>query len=147
MVDFDRVEQKNTMSQMHTGMCVGRNKAEAIAKLMQGLYKLRIKPLPRFPSMVRDLSLVLPQKHSYAEVAATIRSVDREMVVDVTPFDRYAGKGLPEGTVGLSVSICFQHRERTLVSDEVDVIQGRIVAALETKLGARLRSGDSNPKR
>ena len=47
VVDDDRVEQKNTMSQMHTGMGVGRNKAEALAKLMQGLYKLRIKPLPR----------------------------------------------------------------------------------------------------
>lgn len=47
VVDFDRVEQKNTMSQMHTGMGVGRNKAEALAKLMQGLFKLRIKPLPR----------------------------------------------------------------------------------------------------
>jgi phenylalanyl-tRNA synthetase beta chain len=108
---------------------------------------LRIKPLPRFPSMVRDLSLVLPHGHSYAEVAAAIRSVDQELVVDVTPFDRYTGKGLPGGTVGLSVSICFQHPERTLVSDEVDALQGRIVAALETKLGARLRSGDSKEKR
>jgi phenylalanyl-tRNA synthetase beta subunit len=69
------------------------------------------------------------------------------MVVDVTPFDRYTGKGLPAGTVGLSVSICFQHRSRTLVSDEVDALQGRIVATLETKLGARLRSGNSNEKR
>lgn len=47
VIDMDRVEQKNTMSQMHTGMGVGRNKAEALAKLMQGLFKQRIKPLPR----------------------------------------------------------------------------------------------------
>lgn len=47
VVDFDRVEKKNTLSQMHTGMGVGRNKAEAMAKLMQGLFKMRIKPLPR----------------------------------------------------------------------------------------------------
>ncbi len=107
---------------------------------------LRIKPLPRFPSMVRDLSLVLPQGRSYAEVAAAIRSVDQEMVVGVTPFDRYTGKGLPGGTVGLSVSICFQHPERTLVSDEVDALQCRIVAALESQLGARLRSGDNNER-
>jgi phenylalanyl-tRNA synthetase beta chain len=108
---------------------------------------LRIKPLPRFPSMVRDLSLVLPQEHNYSDVATAIRSVDRELVVNVTPFDRYTGKGLPAGTVGLSVSICFQHPERTLVSDEVDALQGRIVAALEAKLRARLRSGDNNEKR
>ena len=54
---------------------------------------------------------------------------------------------LPAGTVGLSVSICFQLAERTLVSDEVDALQGRIVAALENNLGVRLRSGDSNEKR
>ena len=47
LVDDDRVEQKNTASQMHTGMGVGRNKTEASAKLMQGLFKQRINALPR----------------------------------------------------------------------------------------------------
>jgi phenylalanyl-tRNA synthetase beta chain len=103
---------------------------------------LRINPLPRYPSMVRDLSLVLPRTCTYSQVEAAIRAVDREMIVDVAPFDRYAGKGLPSGTVGLSVSIRFQHVERTLVSDEVDALQARIVAVLDKKLGARLRSGD-----
>jgi phenylalanyl-tRNA synthetase beta chain len=101
---------------------------------------LRIRPLPRFPSVVRDLSLVLPVEHAYADVVAAIRSVDRETVVAVTPFDRYTGKGLPAGTVGLSISILFQHASRTLVSEEVDAIQERIVAALDEKLGATLRS-------
>lgn len=47
VIDMDRVEQKNTLAQMHTGMGVGRNKAQALAKLMQGLFKQRIKALPR----------------------------------------------------------------------------------------------------
>lgn len=120
----------------------------AVGELLElSVEPLRIRPLPRFPSMVRDLSLVLPQAHSYADVATTIRTVGQEMVVSVTPFDRYAGKGLPGGTVGLSVSICFQHPQRTLVSDEVDLLQDKIVAALESQLGARLRSGDQNGKR
>ena len=56
----------------------------------------------------------------------------------------YSAKAVADG---LSVSICFQHPERTLVSGEVDALQGKIVAALETTLGARLRSSDSDEKR
>ena len=46
MIDFDRVEQKNVMSQFHSKMGVGRNKAQAIGQAMQGLYGLRIEAIP-----------------------------------------------------------------------------------------------------
>lgn len=46
VIDFDRVEQKNTMSQFHTRMGVGRNKAQALAQSLQGLFNLRVAPIP-----------------------------------------------------------------------------------------------------
>lgn len=46
VIDFDRVEQKNTMSQFHTRMGVGRNKAQALAQSFQGLFGLRIEAVP-----------------------------------------------------------------------------------------------------
>jgi hypothetical protein len=46
LVDFDRVEQKNTLSQMHTKMGLRQNKAQALAKLFQGLYGIKVKAVP-----------------------------------------------------------------------------------------------------
>ena len=99
-----------------------------------------IRPLPRFPSITRDLSLILPREKTFAQVRSVIRGVDGERITRVTPFDRYAGSELPQDTWGLSVSICFQHPDRTLLSEEVDDSQEKIVEALNRELGARLRT-------
>ena len=47
VVDFDRVERKNTLSQFHTKMGLGKNKAQALQQALQGLFALRIEALPR----------------------------------------------------------------------------------------------------
>lgn len=46
VIDFDRVERKNTLSQFHSRMGVGRNKAAAMQQAMQGLFGLRIEAVP-----------------------------------------------------------------------------------------------------
>lgn len=46
VVDFDRVEQKNTQAQMHTRMSLRHNKAQAIAKAMQGMWGLKVEAIP-----------------------------------------------------------------------------------------------------
>lgn len=46
VIDFDKVERKNTLSQFHTKMGVGKNKAKAIAQTMQGLFGIRIETVP-----------------------------------------------------------------------------------------------------
>jgi phenylalanyl-tRNA synthetase beta chain len=97
------------------------------------------RPIPRYPPVNRDLSLVLPLSRTYGEVEAVIERTGGDWVVDIAPFDRYTGPGLPEGTVGLSVSITYRHPERTLLSEEVEEVQGRLVAALQEELGASLR--------
>ena len=46
IIDFDKVEQKNTQAQMHTRMSLRRNKAQAMAQAMQGMWGLKIKAVP-----------------------------------------------------------------------------------------------------
>jgi threonine dehydrogenase-like Zn-dependent dehydrogenase len=46
VIDFDRVEQKNTLSQAHTRMGLGRNKAQALQQILQGLWGLRVEAIP-----------------------------------------------------------------------------------------------------
>ena len=47
LVDFDRVEQKNTQAQFHSKMGLGRNKAQALGQAMQGMFGLKVDSLPR----------------------------------------------------------------------------------------------------
>lgn len=100
---------------------------------------IRFRPLPRFPAVSRDLSLVVPKNQPYRSMEEAIRACSPEMVAGVSVFDRYPGGELPPGTVGLSINIRYQHPERTLSAQEVADLQDRILATLATKYGAKLR--------
>ena len=98
-----------------------------------------IDPLPKQPSIVRDLSLVIDQRLPAADVRGTIRAHAPATLVSVREFDRYQGKGVPEGQVSLSVRLTFRDPDRTLTDTEVQRAIEAIVAALAREHQATLR--------
>jgi phenylalanyl-tRNA synthetase beta chain len=94
------------------------------------------RPLPRHPSVVRDLSIVVSEALSAETVRGTIRSAGPAALVDVREFDRYHGKGIAEGKVSLSLRLTFQALERTLTDAEVNLAMDQILAALNRDLDA-----------
>jgi phenylalanyl-tRNA synthetase beta chain len=98
-----------------------------------------VTPLPRQPSVNRDLSLVIDAGLPAASVRGTIRANAPATLVQVREFDRYEGKGVPEGRVGLSIRLTFRDRDRTLTDAEVQQAVDAIVGALSTTHGATLR--------
>ncbi len=99
---------------------------------------VRFRPLPRYPAVSRDLSLVIATTVPYAALErAILESAERCTSVQV--FDRWEGKGLPDGTVGVSIHLVFQDPGRTLTSEEVSDMQNRIVEELGRRFGAALR--------
>ena len=111
---------------------------DALASCMAG-GDLRIETLPKFPSIVRDLSILVADVLPAAAVRGTIRSTAPELLHSITTFDRYQGKGIPEGRVSLSLRLTFRSPERTLTDEEVEAAMHTIVAALERDLGAQRR--------
>ena len=99
----------------------------------------RIDPLPRYPSIVRDLSMFIGERLPAADVRGTIRSIAPDTLVSVHEFDRYQGKGVPDGMISLSVRLTFRDRDRTLTDAEVQRAVDAIVAALAGRHGAILR--------
>ena len=97
---------------------------------------LRAESLPRFPSIVRDLSILVESGLPAAAVRGTIRSAAPSTLVHVIEFDRYKGKGVPEDRVSLSLRLMFRSAERTLTDAEVDAAMDRIVGALAGAHGA-----------
>ena len=100
---------------------------------------LRTTSLPKFPSIVRDLSILLADTLPAAAVRGTIRSAAPSLLQSVVEFDRYQGKGIPEGRLSLSLRLTFRSAERTLTDDEVDGAMNEIVAALEREHAAQRR--------
>ncbi len=97
---------------------------------------LRTLPLPRYPSVVRDVSILVSDALSAAKVRGTIRSAAPATLLQMREFDRYQGKGVPDGKVSLSFRLTFQSPERTLTDDEVQAAMQRIIDALTRELQA-----------
>ncbi len=100
---------------------------------------LRAEPLPRFPSIVRDVSILVDEALPAETVRGTIRSAAPPTLVSIAEFDRYRGKGVPEGRVSLSLRLTFRAPDRTLTDEEAQDATERIVDALTRVHGAERR--------
>lgn len=101
---------------------------------------LRYTPLPRFPAVERDFSLVLDDGASFAEVAATIRALNIPELQSIEPADLFRGGQVPAGKFSLMIRVTFQSAEATLTDAQLTAFSSRIVDALEKRLGASLRA-------
>ncbi|HMF56600.1 MAG TPA: phenylalanine--tRNA ligase subunit beta [Pyrinomonadaceae bacterium] len=97
-------------------------------------------PLPRFPSIVRDLSLLVDRRTPLADL---LRSVSEQHSFENCRGARfvgvYDGEGVPEGKRSVTLRIEYRADDRTLRDEEVDAMHTEIVHALEEKFGAQLR--------
>jgi phenylalanyl-tRNA synthetase beta chain len=98
--------------------------------------RFRMEPLPRFPSVTRDISIVVDDTLSAEAVRQTIRAAAPPTLGRVHEFDRYQGKGIPDGRVSLSVRLGFRASDRTLTDAEVQQAMDAVVAALRERHGA-----------
>ena len=101
--------------------------------------ELRVEPLPRYPSVTRDVSILVDDTLASAQVRQTISAAAPATLVRVTEFDRYQGKGVPEGKVSLSLRLMFRSPDRTLTDAEVQAAMDAILAALKSQHGAAQR--------
>src|SRR5262249_1239735 len=99
----------------------------------------RVRSLPRYPSVVRDLSILVAESLPAETIRGTIQTAADEAAAPLTVisfFDRYKGKGVPDGSVSISVRLTFQASDRTLTDVEVQQAFDRILAALVSQHGA-----------
>jgi phenylalanyl-tRNA synthetase beta chain len=100
----------------------------------------RYEPLPRFPAVERDFSLVLPDGTQFSDVANTIRTLKIAEIASIQAVDLYRGKNMPAGKYSLLVRVTFQSREATLTDAQITDFSTRIIAILEKQLAAQLRA-------
>jgi phenylalanyl-tRNA synthetase beta chain len=100
----------------------------------------RFKPLPRFPAVERDFSLVLADGVTFAQVVATIRSLQIAELESIEAADLFRGGQVPAGKFSLMIRVKFQSADATFTDAQLSDFSARIVATLQQKLGAALRA-------
>jgi phenylalanyl-tRNA synthetase beta chain len=96
------------------------------------------KPVPRFPSIVRDMALIVDDGVTNETIQNLVRSFP--LVEGVEIFDVYSGGQLTAGKKSLAYHISFRSPKHTLTEEEVNQVQQQILNRLSTELGATLRS-------
>lgn len=101
-------------------------------------------PVIKFPSIVRDISFFIDQDVSYQEIEETIQGLDIRYLEEFGLYDRYIGASVPKGKTSLSLRLTFRHPEKTLLAEEVDEFQQKIMKALQAGFQLQFREGGGN---
>ncbi|WP_411725779.1 phenylalanine--tRNA ligase subunit beta [Methyloglobulus sp.] len=99
----------------------------------------RFKPLSKYPSVSRDLALIVKEGVSADDIIASIKSSNEATIQDIMLFDLYRGKGIEEDCKSVAVSITLQNFSQTLTDVEIDAIFNNILQTLAKTIGAKLR--------
>ncbi|MGH0028570.1 MAG: phenylalanine--tRNA ligase subunit beta [Myxococcota bacterium] len=100
---------------------------------------VQFREVSREPSIRRDVAALLERSQPAGEVLEAIRKACGNDLVSVELFDRYEGRGVPEGRVSLAFRLVFQRADRTLSDAEIGKSMDRVVRMLTNRFGAELR--------
>ncbi len=101
--------------------------------------KVQFTPLPKTQPVKRDLALLVNKQVTMAQIEAVVRESERKLLKEVSLFDVYEGKNLPEGKKSYAISIILQDEEKTLQDKQIDAVMNRIINNLVKNTGAELR--------
>jgi len=96
-------------------------------------------PLPRFPAIVRDVSLLVGRTVSAGDLAAAAESEKTRLFAGVTFVGTYEGEGIPDDKRSITLRFEYRAPDRTLRDEEVDTVHWPIVEALKKRFGAEVR--------
>ncbi len=100
---------------------------------------IKVSDLSKFPSVKRDLALLLDSKTQFKEVYNLAFQSERKLLKEVDLFDVYEGENLPEGKKSYAVSFVLQDENKTLADKQIDKIMQKLQASFEKNLEAVLR--------
>ncbi len=128
VIDFYKITQKVflfelNLSAFHTGL----------------IPTPTFEPVPRYPSTLRDIAIVVGKTVKTKEIVDAIQDMGGDTLREVSIFDQFEGGNIPEDQKSLAYSLVFRSNSGTLTDEEVDGLQQKILDGLGKKFNARLR--------
>ena len=102
--------------------------------------KMKFKEISKYPTVKKDLSILVNKEISSQEIAKVIKKATGSLLTNVEVFDLYTGKNILENKKSIAYSLEFGSNDRTLTDEEINNILENIIENVEKKLGAELRS-------
>jgi phenylalanyl-tRNA synthetase beta chain len=99
----------------------------------------QLRPLPRFPAVRRDLSLIVPERLRYEQIQSLVRELKPAAMEELEYVTTYRGKPLEKGTKSITITLIFRSPNETLTSEAVEGAVAKVVAAAQERLNATLR--------
>jgi phenylalanyl-tRNA synthetase beta chain len=99
----------------------------------------KFKSLSKYPSVRRDIALIVKEEVNVSEIIKCIKSCDEVTLQDIVIFDIYRGKGVEEGSKSVAVSLILQDFSQTLTDSQIDAIFSRLLDTLTKTINAKLR--------
>lgn len=103
----------------------------------------KMKPklaLSEFQPVSRDFAFIVGRDVAAADIVKVAQGADRNLITEVTVFDLYEGKGIPDGQKSVAIAVTLQPMDKTLTDSEIDAVAAKIVADVAKKTGAILRA-------
>ena len=97
------------------------------------------KSLSKYPSVKRDLALIVNENITANEIINCIKNSEEPTLQDVIIFDIYRGKGIENGSKSIALTLVMQDDAQTLTESEIDAIVNRLLNKLTNEKNAKLR--------
>lgn len=97
-------------------------------------------PLPRFPSVRRDIALIVDEETPASSILDEIGRLDSKLIEDAEVFDVFTGGPVEKGKKSIAVSLQLRAQDKTLTEDEINKVQDKTIKKLRLALGADLRT-------
>ncbi len=116
---------------------------------LDGLFELQphpfqYSPVIKFPSILRDVSFLVSRDINYQEIKAAVDKLAIPNLESYDLYDRYTGSSVPKNKVSLSMRFIFRNPQKTLLAEEVDELQEKIMKALRVGFDLQFRKGGEN---
>lgn len=108
-------------------------------KAAKAQVKFKLQAIPQFPSVRRDLSLVLDKQVKFDKVEAIIKKQNNKLISGINVFDVYEGKPLESSQKAVSISIDLYDENKTLSDQDIDPLMEKLIQQFETELNAIIR--------
>jgi phenylalanyl-tRNA synthetase beta chain len=122
----------------HTTICGAELDLEQLLALHAG--SIKVKQLPKFPAVKRDLSLILSEDVVWANIESAVHRKAPAELEELQFVDIFRGKSIPEGKKSVTLSLWFRDADGTLTHEAVDHFQADILKSLTESIGAELRT-------
>jgi phenylalanyl-tRNA synthetase beta chain len=104
-----------------------------------GKKSIKIKPLPKYPEVRRDLALLVDKGVKFIDLYNAAFQSERKLLKNVDLFDVYTGDKLPEGKKSYALSFILQDEDSTLNDKQIDKIMNKLQQSFINQFGAELR--------